>query len=139
MKVSQPWEIVEPKQLKLEKISRLCFARLRYTKVTLSKNCRWKIQWGRIIGNTWLIFENFLGVQISLVVLWTCHVRRTCIDIPIWYIYYAIQLIFGPIGKRLPRSVRSLTYSVKSGGTLKPLINLVNKISVAIRFFWLHW
>ena len=29
------------------------------------------------------------------------------------YIYYAIQLIFGPIGKRLPRSVRA---SVSKGG-----------------------
>ena len=29
------------------------------------------------------------------------------------YVYYAIQLIFGPIGKRLPRSVRA---SVSKGG-----------------------
>ena len=30
MKVSRPWEIVEPKRLKLEKIGRLWFARLLY-------------------------------------------------------------------------------------------------------------
>ena len=35
MKVSWPWKIVGPKRLKLKKIGRLCFARLRYIFFTL--------------------------------------------------------------------------------------------------------